>query len=581
MKNTFKYLLLLGAMAFGFASCQKEEADVKGVVGDFVYIVDGTEALYKAPTCEVFHTPIGEQGTVAATVKVALTKAQESDVNVVLALDDASVMEKYNAFPAGVVKFNKNVTIPAGEMEASVEVTVDNADFAKLVELQYQAVIRIAETSALQISSNSNVAYMMAVTETIDPADNIIMVKESVSEYEIKHYTDGTVTTDLSKTITISGSEEAFLPFDITLAVDNDLIAAYNEANGTTYKALPSDVTLNFSEVVMEKEATSVRATMSISEEDQKKMTDVNGYLIPVVVADAGDATIADNCGVTYLAVRVANIDSSMNFFSALYLGDYRMATWFKFDKPMVFQPNPDANAGYTYIFHVYLDEITRVARIGNFADASENWINMLRFGQKGNYDTRLEWWVGPNNHRKQLYAPAIEAGKWYQYALVYTGSSFIMYLNCVEVDRIDLTAEEKEFYNNQRCEFQAIEFNSSWGTNYRQGNELHGRLSNLVVWNYGLGANRIKQCYGGVDADRSYYMEANQWGAWWKMDEGYGHVLRQTLGVPMGDIDFSKSVRCDDEVHMVDADVSAYVQWKADSANEWPPIEENAPVIE
>ena len=36
----------------------------------------------------------------------------------------------------------------------------------------------------------------------------------------------------------------------------------------------------------------------------------------------------------------------------------------------------------------------------------------------------------------------------------------------------------------------------------------------------------------------------------------------------------------CDDEVHMVDADVSAYVQWKADSANEWPPIEENAPVI-
>ena len=66
MKNTFKYLLLLCASAFGFASCQEEVADVQGVVGDFAYIVDGTEAMYKATTCYVYHTTtLGEVGEVA------------------------------------------------------------------------------------------------------------------------------------------------------------------------------------------------------------------------------------------------------------------------------------------------------------------------------------------------------------------------------------------------------------------------------------------------------------------------------------------------------------------------------------
>ena len=89
MKNTFKYLLLLGAAALGLAACQqKEEADIKGVVGDFAYIVDGTEAKYAGTTCEVFHTPLGEMGELATTVTVALTKVQSSDVEVVLALDN-------------------------------------------------------------------------------------------------------------------------------------------------------------------------------------------------------------------------------------------------------------------------------------------------------------------------------------------------------------------------------------------------------------------------------------------------------------------------------------------------------------
>ncbi len=586
MKNTFKYLLLLGVAALGFAACQQEEeADVQGVVGDFAYIVDGTEAMYKATTCYVYHTTtLGEVGEVATQVTVALTKKQASAVDIVLEVDNSSLTDKYNAFPEGVLKFNGKVTIPAGETEATIDVTVDKADFSKLEEVLYQAPFRIASASGVEISTNSNIAYLMVVTEQVDPIANLLSVEESVTEFGIKNYPNETTITGaeaISKTITINGVDPAFQPFNVTLSVDNTLVAAYNAANGTDYQVIPSEVKVKFTDpITMEEDAKAVEATITveniatiIAEANHAYLTDERGYMIPVVLGvNPNEATVDPNCGVTYIVIKPTNFETASNFFSALYLGDYRMATWYKFPKPMVFQPSPDGNQGYTYIFHVYLDEITRVARIGNFSDANEGWINMLRYGQKGNYDTRLEWWVGPGQLRKQLYAPAIEAGRWYQYALVYNQNSYIMYLDCEEVDRVDLTDEEKAFLKSQRCEFQAIEFNSSWGTGYRNGNELHGRISNVVVWNYGLGKNRITQCYGGVDDDRATNMYNSDWGAWWKFDEGAGHVIKQAGGRPFGDIDFSNTTRCDDEVNYVyNVDVSKFLQWKQDENNVWP----------
>ncbi|MBE6216967.1 MAG: DUF1735 domain-containing protein, partial [Bacteroidales bacterium] len=253
MKNTFKYLLLLGAAALGFAACQpEEEADVQGVVGDFAYIVDGTEAMYKATTCYVYHTTtLGEVGEVKTSVTVALTKKQNQAVDIVLEVDNNSLTGDNNAFPEGVLKFDGNVTIPAGETEATIDVTVDKADFAKLEEVLYQAPFRIASASGMQISTNSNIAYLMVVTEQVDPIANLLNVEESVTEFGIKNYPNETTITGaeaISKTITINGVDPAFQPFNVTLSVDNTLVAAYNAANGTDYQVIPSEVKVKFTD---------------------------------------------------------------------------------------------------------------------------------------------------------------------------------------------------------------------------------------------------------------------------------------------------------------------------------------------
>ena len=48
--------------------------------------------------------------------------------------------------------------------------------------------------------------------------------------------------------------------------------------------------------------------------------------------------------------------------------------------------------------------------------------------------------------------------------------------------------------------------------------------------------------------------------------------MIKQAGGRPFGDIDFSNTTRCDDEVNYVyNVDVSPYLQWKQDENNVWP----------
>lgn len=571
MKNTFKNILILAAAVFGLAACQEEVADVQGVVGDFAYLVDGTQAEYMAPTCEIFHTPIGELGEIKTDVVVALTKVQKTDVEVVLALDNTNLSDGYSVFPDDVVKFEEKVIIPAGEKSVTFDMTVENKDFAKLVDLKYQAILRIVSASGVKISSNSNAAYLMALTETIDPANNVINVANSTSTFEIKQYhgEDGsieTVAANITKNITIKGTEPAFLPFEITLAYAPELIAAYNEANGTSYVAVPEGVTVNItSPVEMVKDATTVSATVSVSEDDQAKLLDSNGYLIPVKVTNVGDATLSPDCGVSYIAINVKNIEGSADYFSALYLGDYRMSTWYMFQKPI------DLSAGYTIIFHMFIDEFDadNKMRIGDFADANEKWINMLRIGEKSG-ERSLEWFAGPDGARVKLYTPVLEAQKWYQIALRFDNNSYQLYCEKTKVAEYKLSDEEKERMKScvgYPAKFQALEFNSSWGANYRNGSAFQGRLWYVSVWNKAISSSYItRYAYRTMNSafitNTSYGLQA-----FWPMDDAAGHILVEKSG-RYENIDFTKTTRCDDESSMTSADVSAYVGWKNDPFN-------------
>jgi hypothetical protein len=559
MKKSITYLLLSFAAIASLVACSDDEtADVQGIKGDFAYIVGGTEAMYQATECQIYHTPDLEDGSIDMSFTLALTKAQRSDVQLAVSLDNSLVQDGYEAFPDGMIEFPTTVTIPAGETKQTVSFAIANNEFAKLTAPTYMAPIHLTGATGVQVSTNSNTAYLIVNATTINPADNLVIIANSTDNYLVKNYIDGTTGDSISKTLTITGTDAAYKDFSITLAVDDSYVTNYNAVNGTSLLPLPSDVAISIPTAVMSEGATSTQVTVMIPDAERSKLTDANGYLIPIVVKDAGTATVG-NSGVAYLVIEVRNFDSSSNFFSTLYLGDYRMATWYQFAKPIEF------SNGYTYVFHCFIDEVTDHARIGDFADINENWINMLRFGQKGNKDTRLEWFVGPNGCRQKLYTSALEAQTWYQIGLVYTKDSYQLYVEGVLQDEYTLTDDDKtKMASLVAPAFQAIEFNSSWGANYRNGDEFHGRLWEMAIFPLALDSDDLKQyCYHTYPE----WLIRNYASAHWPFDEGVGHICNETSG-KYESIDFSKTVRCDDESSMTAADVSDYVGWKADQYN-------------
>lgn len=563
-------MLILAAATLGFAACQEELADVQGVVGSLAYIVDGTQAEYVAPTREVYHTPSGSFGNVKRDVELALTKPLAHDVELTLALDNSALTNEYNAFPEGTVKFPKTVKIPAGQKSVTAVMSVDLADLSKLTAEKYQVVLRIASASGVNVSTNSNACYMMAKTgeSDVDPTTNVVTASSSKASASIKHYDDGTKSKVLEKTITVSATENALIEFDVEFAIDNNLVAAYNEANGTNYLPLPEGVLPTIKSAVMAKGTRSTSTVITFSREDQAKLTSTQGYLVPIVLSDAGFAQISENSGVTYLIFDVAVFEGPMTYTSVLYLGNPEMATWYKFAEPFAFSGH-----AYTYIFHFFIDDFSDNGkmRIGNFADADENWINMLRIGEK---NKQLEWWVGPGSGtRYKLYSGELEAGKWYQAALVYSGTSsysgsFKLYIDGTQKASQTLRSTQLNYYRNNPPKFQAIEFNSSWAEVYREGNEFHGRLWNVGVWNAALTQAQIQACIGGIDPEVNTSASC----AFWAFDDGFGYKVRQTGGnYQMGEIDFSKTTRVDvEDGPYVDADVSDYVTWVSDQNNDF-----------
>lgn len=562
MKKLLKYLFLSAGAAFLLTSCEEElipskdtYGAYKGVTGTYAYIVDGTMPEYEAVTAAIQHTPIGELGTIERTVDVAVTKVQEADVTITLGVDNTALESGYEAFPEGILKYENSVTIPAGETSASVTVSVDNADFPSLTAAKYMAAFRITDATGVEVSSNSNLALLYVTTETIDPRDNVVALVEETHTFSITNYTDAQTGDDIWFSLDVIGTEPAFQDFDVVFGIDNDLIAAYNEENGTSYVQIPDGV-IELGTAKMAEDATETSLSVSVDDESRALLKDAPGYLVPITIESAGESTLGTT--VVYVIINVTNFDYDSNMFSALYLADKEMACWYKFSQGI------DMTDGFLYIFHMFIDENVGQQRVGNIADKDEVWINMLRLGQRNNGE-ELEWWVGPNNNRKNLYAD-VTAGEWHQIGLYYNGDNYIIYVDKEEQARYELTEEDKAL-NDEGIVFQGIEFANSWGDNYRS--PFNGRLWNWSVWqgvNSRMVSTVLNNTYLGMD--ESFLSYASRYGlmAFWPMDEGQGAVLHDECG--WEDIDFTKATRCNDEVTFVPFDASPYVQWVADENN-------------
>lgn len=140
---------------------------------------------------------------------------------------------------------------------------------------------------------------------------NRVFVSDNPASYKIIQTPIGTVS-DLKFEVSLKCTQKASGAIKATMEVDNSMIAAYNEKNGTFYEEIPAsalvieNATMNIPAGALDTED-MIRITLSDNETVTSTLRSQNGYLIPlrITTAEGGNAQPSTNFFSTYLIVTV------------------------------------------------------------------------------------------------------------------------------------------------------------------------------------------------------------------------------------------------------------------------------------
>ncbi len=142
-------------------------------------------------------------------------------------------------------------------------------------------------------------------------AYNRVYLQDEASSYKIVQTPVSSVTNLEFKT-PLKCTKAASSNIKATVEIDNSMIAAYNEANGTNYEAMPAsalvieNATMTIPAGAMVT-ADTLRITMTENESILTGLRSENGYLIPLRITstEGGDALPSTNIYFAYLIVTV------------------------------------------------------------------------------------------------------------------------------------------------------------------------------------------------------------------------------------------------------------------------------------
>lgn len=144
--------------------------------------------------------------------------------------------------------------------------------------------------------------------ESTDPTIYALTGANNVVRGKIVHKKGVGSSCDLEASFKVYTTISSTGGYTVTAAADNSLVAAYNEAHGTVYSALPAaNLSLeNTSLAIAGGENASTEEVKISLKGDLSSLTAKEGYLIPVKLAASG-AVVSESRGVVYAVVSVEN----------------------------------------------------------------------------------------------------------------------------------------------------------------------------------------------------------------------------------------------------------------------------------
>lgn len=131
--------------------------------------------------------------------------------------------------------------------------------------------------------------------------DHVLFLNGGLSNFGASNVRFNTDTATYNITVNLASVNLPASPVNITIGVDEPLIAAYNAANGTNFIVLPSNAyTLKSTALIIPKGQQYVTTTLEIY---QDKLDPSKSYLLPVSIKDASGKAFTSNQNTLYFNV--------------------------------------------------------------------------------------------------------------------------------------------------------------------------------------------------------------------------------------------------------------------------------------
>jgi len=292
MKNNFK-CFAFGLLAFAgiaLTSCSSDDVyDVQGNPNDLIYISHFADKVTK---CQIYNTPGGVFGTIAASLPVKVQRPLSDSLSVTATVD-TTLVSTYNAahgttysqFPAEVLSHLLIASggISAGEYAGNtpVKISLSNEYCGSLTDSAYLLPFRLTgSSSSVKSSEDQGIGYIIVVNKSdyLYPTTNTVVNSAIVS-------TPVGIFGGINASFGIGVRQAANVDIKINAEVDNSLIETYNSAKGTTYASLPDNVVnaLNITSAVIKSGETSSSTMLTVTDPSgaAKNLTG-KGYLLPI-----------------------------------------------------------------------------------------------------------------------------------------------------------------------------------------------------------------------------------------------------------------------------------------------------------
>lgn len=180
----------------------------------------------------------------------------------------------------------------------------------------YAAVYDYVEARYLRLSFGFSNSYNASVNEldvyeieSADPTIYALTGANNVVTGKIVHKKGVGSSCDLAASFKVYTTISSTSGYTVTAAADNSLVAAYNEAHGTSYAALPA-ANLNLENASLSIAAGDNASTAEVKISltgDLTGLTAKAGYLVPVKLSASSGAVVSESRGVVYAVVSVEN----------------------------------------------------------------------------------------------------------------------------------------------------------------------------------------------------------------------------------------------------------------------------------